>query len=207
MEPMSSDGAAAGNMIPQQQNQNHLPSRPQQAEDSLESSKKPPVKPAELDEGSDRAESPKEILDLDSHRLASSNRAPAPAPAPYPRPPHPPQHHHPANFMYDAQKALSRIPQDGGPYPHMMGRGPFPPPHPQNYPPRGGPYSTQQQPNRYLLEAFQRPQQQLPFGLGQSHVSMPPRPVQHPHQSALHFQGPVPPQRSLPPPEHYFGPR
>lgn len=214
--PMSSDDAAAatGNMVPQQQNQNqNLPSRTQQAEGSLESSKKRPVKPAELDEGLDRPESPKEILDLDSHRLASSKRAPAPAPAPapYPQTSHPPQHHHhPGNFMYDTQKALGRMPQGAGPYPpHMMGRGPFPPHHPQNnYPPREGPYSAQQQqPNRYLLEAFHRPQQQLPFGLSQSHVSMPPRPGQPPHQSALHFQGPVPTQRGLPPPEHYFGPR
>ncbi|KAL2093277.1 hypothetical protein ACEWY4_010589 [Coilia grayii] len=191
MGPMSSNGAA-GNLVPQ----NHLPSRPPQTEGSLEAKKAvSSVKPAEVDEGFDRAESPKDILDLDSHRLASSRRPPAPYP------PHP--QHHPANFMYDAQKALSRMQQDGGGHPlHMMSRGPFAPP-PQNYP--RGHYSPQQQPNRYLLEAFQRPQQQLPFALGQSHVSMPPRPC--PPQAGLHFQGPMPPQRSLPPPEHYFGPR
>ncbi|XP_062402830.1 chromatin remodeling regulator CECR2 isoform X2 [Sardina pilchardus] len=139
------------------------------------------VKPAQLEESLDRAESPKEILDLDSHRLA-----------PHSRPTYP---QHSANLMYDPQTMQSGMQQDGRAHPmHMMNRVPFPS---QNY---ARAHYSPQQPNSRFMDALQHPQR-LPFPLGQTHISVSRRP-----QLAPHFQGRMPLQRGLPP-EHFFHPR
>ena len=174
ISPMSSDGTG-GNLISPNPLSNRSHSGPVEAKEAISS-----VKPAQLEEHVDRAESPKEILDLDSHRLAGQSR-----PA-YPQ--------HSANRTYDPQTAHGGMQHDGGAHPlHMMTRVTYPPQHYAR-----GHYSPQQ-PNSHLMEALQRPQQ-LPFPPGHTHMAMR-RPPPGPH-----YHGRMPPQSGLPP-EHYFHPR
>ncbi|XP_031420008.1 cat eye syndrome critical region protein 2 homolog isoform X2 [Clupea harengus] len=174
ISPMSSDGTG-GNLISPNPLSNRSHSGPVEAKEAISS-----VKPAQLEEHVDRAESPKEILDLDSHRLAGQSR-----PA-YPQ--------HSANRTYDPQTAHGGMQHDGGAHPlHMMTRVSYPPQHYAR-----GHYSPQQ-PNSHLMEALQRPQQ-LPFPPGHTHMALR-RPPPGPH-----YHGRMPPQSGLPP-EHYFHPR
>ncbi|XP_048112685.1 cat eye syndrome critical region protein 2 homolog isoform X2 [Alosa alosa] len=139
------------------------------------------VKPAQLEESLDRAESPKEILDLDSHRLAPHS--------------HPTYPQHSANLMYDTQTVQSGIQQDGRAHPlHMMNRVTFPS---QNY---ARAHYSPQQPNCHFMEALQHPQR-LPFPLGQTHIS-----VSRRSHLVPHFQGRMPLQSRLPS-ENFFHPR
>nr|XP_015820931.2 chromatin remodeling regulator CECR2 isoform X2 [Nothobranchius furzeri] len=134
-------------------------------------------------EGSEQPESPKEILDLDSHNAAARHRSLQPL--------HPP----PSGFMYDPRALHPGMQQGGVPPPHAMSQGcgigngiPYPG---QPYPdPRR--YATQR-PHPHLMEALQRPQQ-LPYSPGQTRMTMfrPPRP-------GGHFQGMMVQQRGLGP--------
>lgn len=172
MSPMSSDGTVSS--------PNPLSNRPRSGPVEAKEAGGP-VKPANLDESFDRSESPKEILDLDSHRLAGHGGHTYPQPS--------------ANLLYNSQRAQSGMQQDGRAHPlHMMNTAPFPN---QNYIRR---HYSPQQPNSHLMEALQRPQR-LPFQPGQTHMAVSRRP-----QLVPHFQGRMPLHRGLPP-EHFFHPR
>ncbi|XP_026220809.1 cat eye syndrome critical region protein 2 isoform X2 [Anabas testudineus] len=133
-------------------------------------------------DSSEQPESPKEILDLDSHNAAAHRRGTQP-----------PQHQHPSasatqmtsGFMYDSRAMHSGMQQGGIPPPHMMSqaggvrnRSPYPS---QPYPDQGR-YAAQR-PHSHLMEALQRPQQ-LPYSFGQTRMAM----YGHP-RPAGHFQG------------------
>ncbi|XP_034031420.1 cat eye syndrome critical region protein 2 homolog [Thalassophryne amazonica] len=134
------------------------------------------------EDSSERPESPKEILDLDSHNAATRIRTT-----------HPSQQHHSSasaahmapGFIYDSRSVHSATQQCGIPPPHIMsqssgvGNRPLYPSHP--YPDRG--QYTAQRPHPHLMEALQRPQL-LPYSPGQTHMAM----YQHP-QPGGHFQG------------------
>lgn len=141
----------------------------------------------------EQPESPKEILDLDSHNAASQHRSHASALQ---------RTHAMAGYMYDPRAVHPGMQQGGVPPPHLM-----PQAHGSaaavRYP--GQPYLdpgcyVAQRPHPHLMEALQRPQQ-LPFSPGQTRMAMyrAPRP-------AGHFQGMMLQQRGLPP-EHVIHPR
>uniref|UniRef100_A0A3B4XJT8 Cat eye syndrome critical region protein 2 homolog n=1 Tax=Seriola lalandi dorsalis TaxID=1841481 RepID=A0A3B4XJT8_SERLL len=136
-------------------------------------------------ESSERSESPKEILDLDSHNAAQ----------------HPPASaaHVASGFMYGPRAMHPGMQQGGVPPPHMMSQargvgngGPYPG---QPYPDPGR-YAAQR-PHPHLMEALQRPQQ-LPYSPGQTRMAM----YRHP-RPAGHFQGMMIQQRGLAP-EHFL---
>lgn len=143
-------------------------------------------------ENSDQPESPKEILDLDSHNAAARHRSIHPF--------H--QHHPPASashltsgFMYDPRALHPGMQQGGIPPPHLMSQGrrvgngsPYPG---QPYPDPGR-YAAQR-PHPHLMEALQRPQQ-LPYSPGQTRMAM----YQQPRPGG-HFQGMMIQQRGLAP--------
>ncbi|CAJ1057213.1 cat eye syndrome critical region protein 2 [Xyrichtys novacula] len=145
----------------------------------------------------ERPESPKEILDLDSHNAVSRHRSTQP----------PQQHplasaaHMVSGFMYDPRAVHPGMQQGGVPPPHMMsqarGNANGAPYSGQQYPDPGR-YATQR-PHPHLMEALQRPQQ-LPYSPGQTRMAMyrHPRPVGH-------FQGMMMQQRGLAP-EHFLHP-
>ncbi|XP_049429400.1 cat eye syndrome critical region protein 2 isoform X3 [Epinephelus fuscoguttatus] len=148
-------------------------------------------------ESSERPESPKEILDLDSHNAAARRHSTQP-----------PQHQPPASaahmvsgFMYDPRAVHPGMQRGGVPPPHMMfqtrgdgNRAPYPG-HP--YPDPG--HYAAQRPHPHLMEALQRPQQ-LPYSPGQTRMAM----YRHP-RPAGHFQGMMIQQRGLAP-EHFVHP-
>lgn len=148
-------------------------------------------------ESSEQPESPKEILDLDSHNAAAHRRS-----SQIPQQQHPPASTHLASgFMYDPCAMHPGMQQGGVPPPHMMSqaggvrnRTPYPG-HP--YPDPG--HYAAQRPHPHLMEALQRPQQ-LPYSLGQTRMAM----YRHP-RPAGHFQGMMIQQRDLPP-EHFLHP-
>lgn len=149
-------------------------------------------------ESSERPESPKELLDLDSHNAAARRRSTQP----------PQQHHPPASaahmvsgYMYDPRAVHPGMQQGGVPPPHMMSQvrgntngAPYPG---QPYPDPGR-YAAQR-PHPHLMEALQRPQQ-LPYSPGQTRMAMyrHPRPVGH-------FQGMMMQQRGIAP-DHFLHP-
>ncbi|KAK2841968.1 hypothetical protein Q5P01_012168 [Channa striata] len=133
-------------------------------------------------ESSEQPESPKEILDLDSHNAAAHRRGIQP-----------PQQQHlsvsaahmASGLMYDPRAMHSGMQQRGVPPQHLMSqagglvnRAPYPG---QPYPDPGR-YATQR-PHPHLMEALQQPQQ-LPRSLGQARMAM-----YGPPQPAGHFQG------------------
>lgn len=132
-------------------------------------------------ENLEQPESPKEILDLDSHNAASQHRSA--------------RSNAMAGYMYDPRAVHPGMQQGGVPPPHLM-----PQAHGSataiRYP--GQPYLdpgcyVAQRPHPHLMEALQRPQQ-LPFSPGQTRMAMyrAPRP-------AGHFQGMMLQERDLPP--------
>lgn len=141
---------------------------------------------------SERPESPKEILDLDSHNAAArrrSNQLPQQ------------QQHPPPGFMYDPRAMHPGMQQGGVPPPHVMsqarGMGNGSPYPGQPYPDPGR--FAAQRPHPHLMEALQRPQQ-LPYSPGQTRMAM----YRHP-RPAGHFQGMMLQQRGLAP-EHFLHP-
>ncbi|XP_072290839.1 chromatin remodeling regulator CECR2 [Eucyclogobius newberryi] len=133
------------------------------------------------EEKCEQPESPKEILDLDSHN-AASQRAPA-----FPRQ-HPSAAHMGPGFLYNP-RLMHAAPQHMISQAQGMGnRAPYPG---QLYPDPG---AYAQRPHPHLMEALQRPQQ-LPFSPGQSRMNM------YTAQPGPHYQGMMV-QRGLPP-EHF----
>ncbi|XP_023204544.1 cat eye syndrome critical region protein 2 isoform X1 [Xiphophorus maculatus] len=137
-------------------------------------------------ESSEPPESPKEILDLDSHNAAARHRG---------APPLPLRHTHPAGFMYDPRALHPGMQQGGAPPPHMMpqaagGGTPYPG---QPYP---DPCYAAQRPHPHLMEALQRPQ--LPYPPGQMRMAL----YRHP-RAAGHVQGMMVQQRG---PERFLHP-
>uniref|UniRef100_A0A672ZNM4 Bromo domain-containing protein n=1 Tax=Sphaeramia orbicularis TaxID=375764 RepID=A0A672ZNM4_9TELE len=134
------------------------------------------------EERSEQPDSPKEILDLDSHNAAARRRTA----------------HMASGFMYDPRAVHPGMQQGGIPPPHMMshargvGNGS---PYPDQPYPDPGRY-TAQRPHPHLMEALQRPQQ-LPYSPGQTRMVM----YRHPRPGG-HFQGMMVQQRGLPP-EHF----
>ncbi|XP_028306266.1 cat eye syndrome critical region protein 2 [Gouania willdenowi] len=131
---------------------------------------------------SEQPESPKEILDLDSHNAAARRRSAQP-----------PQHQHPPNsvahiapgFMYDPRVLHPGMQQGSVILQHVMsqsrrsGNG-----NPYHNRPFSDPGSfVPQRPHPHLMEALQRPQQ-LPYSPGQSRMAM----YRHPRLGG-HFQG------------------
>lgn len=127
------------------------------------------AKRARTEDSSDLPESPKEILDLDSHNAAAHRRTSAQ-----------PQH----NYPYDPRTMHPSMQHGGAPSPHGMPGGPYSrSQHPSGH---FGPHN----PHPHLMEALQRPQH-LPYTPGQTMY-------RHPH-AAGHFQGMMLPQRSMVP--------
>ncbi|CAL8355500.1 unnamed protein product [Lota lota] len=145
-----------------------------------------PARQVRAEESPERPESPKEILDLDSHNAAARRRGIQP----------PQQRHLAAGFMYDPRAVHPGMQQGGVPPPHMLSRGAGGSPYPgQPYP---SPYAAQR-PHPHLMEALQRPQE-LPYSPGQTRMAM----YGHP-QAGAHFQGMMLQQRGLAP-EHFLHP-
>ncbi|XP_021430517.2 cat eye syndrome critical region protein 2 isoform X1 [Oncorhynchus mykiss] len=142
-----------------------------------------PMKPqhARVEETSERPESPKEILDLDSHNAAARRWSSQPLPQV-------------ANFLYDPRAVHPGMQQGGAPPPHMISRPPYP-----SQPGFPSGHYTPQRPHPHLMEALQRPQH-LPFHPGQTHMAI----YRHP-QTEGHFQGMTVQQRGLGP-EHFLHP-
>ncbi|XP_019959184.1 chromatin remodeling regulator CECR2 [Paralichthys olivaceus] len=140
-------------------------------------------------ESSERPDSPKEILDLDSHNAAARNRSTQPTA------------HMAPGFMYNPRTMHPGMQHGSVPPPHLMaqargvGNGS---PYPRQSYTDPGRYAGQR-PHPHLMEALQRPQQ-LPYSPGQTRMAM----YQHP-RPAGHFQGMMIQQRILSP-EHFLHP-
>lgn len=147
-------------------------------------------------ESSERPESPKEILDLDSHNAAARRRSTQQL---HQQRPPASAAHMMSGFMYDPRAVHPGMQQGGVPPPHMMSqvRGDGNPYRGQPYPDPGR-YAAQR-PHPHLMEALQRPQQ-LPYSPGQTRMAM----YRHP-RPAGHFQGMMIQQRGLAP-EHFLHP-
>ncbi|XP_076878248.1 chromatin remodeling regulator CECR2 isoform X2 [Brachyhypopomus gauderio] len=173
MSPLGSEGSGSSLMSP-----SPLPDGPQGS--SAESRDNcSPAKLARIEDGSDRPESPKELLDLDSHNAANRRRTSAQS-----------LHH----FPYDPRAMHPSMQQGGAPPPHIMPGGPYTrPQHPSGH-------FAPQHPHPHLMEALQRPQH-LSFPPSQNRMTM-----YAPGQAAGHFQGLMVPQRGMVP-EHLFHPR
>uniref|UniRef100_A0A3Q4MYB2 Cat eye syndrome critical region protein 2-like n=1 Tax=Neolamprologus brichardi TaxID=32507 RepID=A0A3Q4MYB2_NEOBR len=136
-------------------------------------------------DASEQPESPKEILDLDSHNAAAQRRSM--------QHPHASVAHMTSGFVYDP-RALHPGMQQGVVH-HMMsqarGAGNGSPYAGQPYPdPR---HYAAQRPHSHLMEALQRPQQ-LPYSPGQTRMVM----YRHPRPGG-HFQGMMIQQRGVGP--------
>lgn len=143
-------------------------------------------------ENSEEPESPKEILDLDSHNAASHYHGSQPPPQ---RRSHMSPGHVMSGFMYDPHTRRPGMQQSEIPPSHSM-----PQAHGSanraSYSGRSyleqGCYAAQR-PHPHLMEALQRPQQ-LPYSPGQTRMAM----YRHP-QPGGHLQGMMLQQRSLGP--------
>lgn len=143
-------------------------------------------------ENSDQPESPKEILDLDSHNAAARHRSVQPL---HQQHPSASVSHLTTGFMYDPRALHPGMQQGTVPPPHLMSQGrrvgngtlypgqPYPDP---------GRYAAQR-PHPHLMEALQRPQQ-LPYSPGQTRMAM----YRQPRPSG-HFQGMMIQQQNLAP--------
>ncbi|KAM3870083.1 chromatin remodeling regulator CECR2 [Diretmus argenteus] len=202
MSPLGSEGSSGGSLVspgPVSEAGSH-PGGPGEgrAEGKEQASGGSPAKQARIEESSDRSESPKEILDLDSHNAAARRRSTQP-----PQQQHPPASaaHMASGFMYDPRAVHPGMQQGGVPPPHMMSRaggaGSGTPYAGQPYPDLG--HYAAQRPHPHLMEALQRPQQ-LPYSPGQTRMAM----YQHPRAGG-HFQGMMIQQRGLAP-EHFLHP-
>ncbi|MGH0126023.1 UNVERIFIED_CONTAM: hypothetical protein FKN15_033144 [Acipenser sinensis] len=123
-----------------------------------------PMKPSDLGDQQDRPESPKEILDLDSHNAAARRRSAQP-PAP--------------GFMYDPRTMHPGMVGSGGGPPRMMA-------HPSSYAPRPFTHSpyTAQRPHHPMMHAMQHPGH-VAFPQGQPRMPM----YGHSDERMGHFQG------------------
>lgn len=139
------------------------------------------------EESSERPESPKEILDLDSHNAAARRRST--------------QQHMVSGFMFDPGTVHPGMQRGGVPPPHMMfptrGNADGVPYHGRPYPDPGR-YAAQR-PHPHLMEALQRPQQ-LPYSPGQTRMVM----YRHPRPTG-NFHGMMIQQRGMAP-EHFLHP-
>ncbi|TRY54533.1 hypothetical protein DNTS_033399, partial [Danionella cerebrum] len=133
-----------------------------------------PAKQARTEDLPERPESPKEILDLDSHNATSRHHTSA-------------QLH--TSFPYGPSGMHPNMQHNGTPLPHMMAGGPY---TGQRFP---NVHFAPQHPHPHLMEALQRPQH-LPFSIGQSRMPM----FRHPNVAG-HIQGMIVPQRGA---EHLF---
>ncbi|XP_072519386.1 chromatin remodeling regulator CECR2 [Salminus brasiliensis] len=165
MSPLGSEGSGGSLMSPSPLSDALHSGAPESQNGSS------PAKRAQTEEGSDRPESPKEILDLDSHNASARRRTFAQ-----------PQH----NYPYDPRAMHSSMQQGGAPPPHGMSGGLYP-----SRPQRPSGHFPPQHPHPHLMEALQRPQH-LPFSPGQSRMAM----YRHP-QTAGHFQGMMVAQRDM----------
>lgn len=140
-------------------------------------------------------ESPKEILDLDSHNAAgrhqAAQRRQTGVSAAHVMP----------GYMYDPRAVHPGMQQGGVPPPHMLSHGHGGPSR-ASYPAQPYPdpacYAAQR-PHPHLMEALQRPQQ-LPYSPGQTRS-----PVYRQTRPAGSYQGMMMQQRGLPP-EHFLHP-
>lgn len=187
VSPLGSEGSSAASLVspgpvseagPHSGGPEELKSESREQASAGSSSGGNPAKRVHV-ESSERPESPKEILDLDSHNAAAHRHSTQP-----------PQHQYPpasagqmtSGFMYNPRAMHTGMQQGGIPPPHTMSqpggvgnRSPYPS---QPYPDQGR-YAAQR-PHPHLMEALQRPQQ-LPYSLGQTRMAMygHPRPVGH----------------------------
>ncbi|XP_060740431.1 chromatin remodeling regulator CECR2 [Tachysurus vachellii] len=161
MSPLGSDGSGGNVMSP------NLLTDVSQGSSTENQEGATPAKQARTEDNSDLPESPKEILDLDSHNAAAHRRSSAQ-----------PQH----NYPYDPRAMHHSMQQGGASQPHGVPGGPYS--RPQNPSGHFGPHN----PHPHLMEALQRPQH-LPYTPGQTMY-------RHPHASG-HFQGMMLHQRSM----------
>ncbi|XP_026094716.1 cat eye syndrome critical region protein 2-like isoform X2 [Carassius auratus] len=131
-----------------------------------------PAKQARTEEPSERSESPKEILDLDSHNATAQHRTSAQ--------PHP-------SFPYGPQSMYPSMQRSGAPPSHMVASEPY---SSQQFP--SGHFAPQH-PHPHLMEALQRHRHlHLPFSPGQTRMAM----YRHPNVAG-HFQGMMVAQRAV----------
>ncbi|XP_051548964.1 chromatin remodeling regulator CECR2-like isoform X2 [Myxocyprinus asiaticus] len=164
MSPKGSDGSSGSLMSPSSLPDGSHSSALESREDGS------PAKQARTEEPSEHSDSPKEILDLDSHNAAARHRISAQ--------PHP-------NFSYGPRAMHYSMQQGGSPTSHMMAGGSY---SSHQFPSR---QFAQQHPHPHLMEALQRPQH-LPFSPSQTRMAI------YRHSNvAGHFQGMFVPQRAV----------
>lgn len=167
MSPLGSDGSGGNVMSPNLIPDGSAPLGTPQGSSTENQEGATLAKQARTEDSSDLPESPKEILDLDSHNAAAHRHTSAQ-----------PQH----NYHYDPRTMHPSMQQSRAPPPHGVPGGPYSrPQHPSGH---FGPHN----PHPHLMEALQRPQH-LPYTPGQTMY-------RHPH-AAGHFQGMMLPQRSM----------
>ncbi|XP_052453410.1 chromatin remodeling regulator CECR2 isoform X1 [Carassius gibelio] len=164
MSPHGSDGSVGSLMSPSSLPDGSHSGTLENREDGS------PAKQARTEETSERSESPKEILDLDSHNATARHRTSAQ--------PHP-------SFQYGPRSMHPSMQQSGALPSHMVASGPY---SGQHFP---SGHFVPQHPHPHLMEALQRPQH-LPFPPGQSRMAM------YRHSNvAGHFQGMMVSQRAV----------